>query len=96
MTAIGRDAVRLVHLGWRFLYDLRDGAFAGELVAWHHLLLPYGRCLLPGRRRRLLVASVVHLLHRRRRRRLFVVVDGDGAVEGIEQVLSRSGGVVVR
>ena len=42
VTAVRRDAVRLVHLGRRFLYDLCDGALAGELVARHHLLLPHG------------------------------------------------------
>ena len=42
VAAVRRDAVRLVHLGWRFLYDLCDGAFARELVARHYLLLPHG------------------------------------------------------
>ena len=42
VAAVRRDAVRLVHLGRRFLYDLCDGALAGELVARHDLLLPHG------------------------------------------------------
>ena len=42
VAAVRRDAVRLVHLGWRFLYDLCDGALARELVARHYLLLPHG------------------------------------------------------
>ena len=42
VAAVRRDAVRLVHLGWRFLYDLCDGALARELVAGHDLLLPHG------------------------------------------------------